>query len=399
MSLKKLKRLAKLKRISEFSTETLINAFGLYESAVINLRPEEVLDDGEPRLDANADVSFIQAFLLSSNPILLPCPECQREMTFNPMPWENPRDLEDKVPIRYSDKESSQVRILANPNGFERSNHHNVFEVSSPSFSLGDKTLVSLNINDLEYIKDYSVKEKLINECITQCRDFFIQNASEIRRDYSCSLDISHRLFVNFRIYDPIKPEDIVEYSNKIIEGEDESTKAYDYLHDCLIIQKVGQYPSLADMQMFNVEKYRSVLGKDSYRDFTRAIGLNANGIGCGAFLYLRRILERLVEEAHQEEKANPSWDEESYEKSRFNERIQMLEEAGHIVIPEILIEVKSKIYGVLSKGVHENTDDECMELFPYLQFVIEQVLDERIRKKELNQKVAELRVKLNTKS
>ena len=153
-------------------------------------------------------------------------------MTFTPMPWENPRDLEDKVPIRYSDKESSQVRILANPNGFERSNHHNVFEVSSPSFSLGDKTLVSLNINDLEYIKDYSVKEKLINECITQCRDFFIQNASEIRRDYSCSLDISHRLFVNFRIYDSIKPEDIVEYSNKIIEGEDESTKAYDYLHD-----------------------------------------------------------------------------------------------------------------------------------------------------------------------
>ena len=81
----------------------------------------------------------------------------------------------------------------------------------------------------------------------------------------------------------------------------------------------MGQYPSLADMQMFNVEKYRSVLGKDSYRDFTRAIGLNANGIGCGAFLYLRRILERLVEEAHQEEKANPSWDEESYEKSRLN--------------------------------------------------------------------------------
>ena len=64
------------------------------------------------------------------------------------MPWENPRDLEDKVPIRYSDKESSQVRILANPNGFERSNHHNVFEVSSPSFSLGD------SINSYEMVED-----------------------------------------------------------------------------------------------------------------------------------------------------------------------------------------------------------------------------------------------------
>ena len=75
-----------------------------------------------------------------------------------------------------------------------------------------------------------------------------------------------------------------------------------------------------------------------------------------------------------------------------------MLEEANHIIIPEILREVKSNIYGVLSKGVHENTDDECMELFPYMQFVIEQILDERIRKKELDRKVASLKIKLNSK-
>ena len=49
MSLKKLKRMSKLKRISEFTPETLISEFGLYESAIINLRPEEVLDDEEPR--------------------------------------------------------------------------------------------------------------------------------------------------------------------------------------------------------------------------------------------------------------------------------------------------------------------------------------------------------------
>lgn len=63
----------------------------------------------------------------------------------------------------------------------------------------------------------------------------------------------------------------------------------------------------------------------------------------------------------------------------------------------EILKDVKCKIYGVLSKGVHESTDDECMELFPYMQFVIEQILDEEIRKKELDQKVAKLKNKLNS--
>ena len=58
--------------------------------------------------------------------------------------------------------------------------------------------------------------------------------------------------------------------------------------------------------------------------------------------------------------------------------------------------DVKSKIYGVLSRGVHKSTDDECMEIFPYMQFVIEQILDERIRKRELNQKIAKLKAKLN---
>lgn len=66
------------------------------------------------------------------------------------------------------------------------------------------------------------------------------------------------------------------------------------------------------------------------------------------------------------------------------------------MIIPDLLKDIKSKIYSVLSKGVHESTDDECMELFPYMQFVIEQILDERIRRKELDQKIARLRVKLN---
>lgn len=73
-----------------------------------------------------------------------------------------------------------------------------------------------------------------------------------------------------------------------------------------------------------------------------------------------------------------------------------MIEEFGHTIILDHLADVKSKIYGALSKGVHESTNDECMELFPYMQFVIEQILDERIRKKELDQKIAKLKKKLN---
>lgn len=200
---------------------------------------------------------------------------------------------------------------------------------------------------------------------------------------------------MNFRIYDPIEVEFYEEYA-KIIDKEDNESKqiieAYDYLKNCLIIQKVGQFPSLADMQLYDVEKYRKVLGKDSFRDLTRAIGLYADGIGCGAFVYLRRILERLVGEIDDE----VGLDTEEYKKARFDDKIAMLEKTGKTIIPDSLKAVKSKIYGILSKGVHESGDDECMEMFPYMQFCIEQILDERIRQKNLEEKIKKLNSKVN---
>lgn len=100
--------------------------------------------------------------------------------------------------------------------------------------------MASLNVNDLEFIKKSEVKEKLLNDCISKCRDYFLHYAQEIHRDYSCDLDSTHRIFVNFRIYDPIEPDDIVEYGNAVGKGENDAAKAYEYLHDILIIQKIG---------------------------------------------------------------------------------------------------------------------------------------------------------------
>lgn len=397
MSLKHLRRLAKLQHIAEFTPEKLITDFSLYEVAVIDLNPVDLSDEDEPRIEVSDDIKLIQKFLLGKSPLMLPCPDCQREMPFNPKGWGNPRNMEPIIPV------PSTKRVVVNnlPTNLndEQGKRHNVFEITAPSFLLSDERLVSLNANDIEYIKEPEAKEKLINSCISQTKNYFLNHATEIRRDYYCTFDATHRLFVDFRIYDPIEPEDIEECAKQLSEGENELTHAYETLQACLIIQKVGQYPSLADMQMFDVEKYRSVLGKENYRDLTRAIGLNADGIGAGAFLYLRRIIERLAEEAHQEAKKKDNWDEqveEDYTKARFVEKVQMLEDKGQVIIPDILTDVKSRIYAVLSKGVHESTDDECMELFPYMQFIIEQILDERIRKKELDNKLANLKKKLN---
>src|SRR5260370_11936217 len=62
-------------------------------------------------------------------------------------------------------------------------------------------------------------------------------------------------------------------------------------------ITKIGQYPSIADLQFPFLQKYRRSLG-EQYQELTKAVGLFANGIGIGSFVYLRRIFERLIEEA-----------------------------------------------------------------------------------------------------
>ena len=92
-------------------------------------------------------------------------------------------------------------------------------------------------------------------------------------------------------------------------------------------IQKIGQYLSIADFHIHQIRKYDKILKKDQLKEFTRAIGLAANGVGIGSFIYLRRIFENLLEEAHQEAKKDNSWDENKYKNSRVPEKIKLLKD------------------------------------------------------------------------
>lgn len=67
-------------------------------------------------------------------------------------------------------------------------------------------------------------------------------------------------------------------------------------------ITKFGQYPSIADINIGENSKYKKILG-DKFSELNRAIGLYSHGIGIGAFVYLRRIFENLIEEAFQNTK------------------------------------------------------------------------------------------------
>lgn len=139
-------------------------------------------------------------------------------------------------------------------------------------------------------------------------------------------------------------------------------------------IQKIGQCPSIADLNMYDVKKYASVLGKTVFPELTKAIGLAAHGIGVGSFVYLRRIFEGLVQGAHQVAKSDEGWAEEEYEKARMGEKIQLL----HRHLPSFLVENRA-IYGILSKGIHELSEAECLDAFPVVKVSIEIILDAKL--------------------
>ena len=131
---------------------------------------------------------------------------------------------------------------------------------------------------------------------------------------------------------------------------------------------KIGQYPSVADMSFPELDAYKHVISKQDRKELGTAIGLFASGIGAGSYVYLRRILERLIYQAKAT--AGDAVNDEEFEKARVAERIKMLQ--GYL--PEILIK-NTTIYGILSKGIHELSEEECKKYFPVVKECIYQIL------------------------
>ena len=142
-------------------------------------------------------------------------------------------------------------------------------------------------------------------------------------------------------------------------------------------VTKIGQYPSIADLVSPQIRKYLTVLDDGLISDWQRAVGLRAHGIGAGSYVYLRRIIESLVNLAATSALDNGELDGELYRDARWPERIKLL--AMHL--PDYLVE-NAQVYGVLSQGVHELTEDECNAYFEVLHTSIEIICEEKLADK-----------------
>jgi hypothetical protein len=159
-------------------------------------------------------------------------------------------------------------------------------------------------------------------------------------------------------------------------------------------IQKIGQLPSFADIAIDESKNYTKLLRKNDIAEFHKAIGLAAHGVGIGSYVYLRRIFERLIDKRYNEHKVVEGWADEEFYKKRMVEKIEHL--ARHL--PEFLVR-NAKLYSILSIGLHELNEADCLAFFPVLRqstiWILEQdkkKQEEIAQQKELEKAIASFR-------
>ncbi len=143
-------------------------------------------------------------------------------------------------------------------------------------------------------------------------------------------------------------------------------------------IQKIGQLPSFADIAIDESKQYTKLLSAEDAAEFHKAIGLAAHGVGIGSLVYLKRIFERLIQKRFDQFKEAEGWDDEQFKNLRMNERIDFLR--SHL--PDFLVR-NSRIYSILSLGVHELDEKSCLAFFPVLRSSTIVILEEDKKKKE----------------
>lgn len=153
-------------------------------------------------------------------------------------------------------------------------------------------------------------------------------------------------------------------------------------------IIKVGQYPSITDFQVGDLKQFEDGMSTAQRKEFVRAINCTAHGFHVAACVHFRRVFESILIEARDDytkSKGLEEWPE--FRKARTDERIAMLKG----FLPEFMSENPS-LYGILSLGVHELTEEQCKREMPMLRQAIELIMRDRVMAVQLKKQREDVR-------
>lgn len=168
---------------------------------------------------------------------------------------------------------------------------------------------------------------------------------------YICQLDSTHAITIGLRV-----------------------TKA--------IIQKIGQFPSVADIKGAEYERYQKILGPSDYSDFKKANLLHSFSMDIGAFVYLRRIIENLVQTTYKDNASQIQ--SKDFANLHFDQKVKVLGD----YLPNFFTR-NTAIYSLLSKGIHELSESECKDYYDTILNGTLMILDEKQAKEEIKKRKA----------
>jgi hypothetical protein len=151
----------------------------------------------------------------------------------------------------------------------------------------------------------------------------------------------------------------------------------YVFLVEDNTLTKIGQAPSVADIAFGELRTIDRALERTDRQELGKALGLFAHDSALGAFVYLRRVFERMVDRAH-ERQASAGHPVEGFSSLRMDEKVAALKDE----LPELVVR-NSAVFSVLSLGLHELTEEQCAKHFPVIKAVLFQMLEQEEHKRK----------------
>jgi hypothetical protein len=160
------------------------------------------------------------------------------------------------------------------------------------------------------------------------------------------------------------------------------TVKEEDSTLDTGYVRKVGQNPPWEIDIESNIEK---ALGKDAEL-YKKGLVSESQSYGIGSYAYFRRITENIIDDLldsilaliHEEEKDKYKQALEKVRETRITEeKIELVQDLLPTSLQPNGINPLKSLHAALSDGIHNKTDDECLDLADTIKTILIYLLEE----------------------
>jgi len=175
-----------------------------------------------------------------------------------------------------------------------------------------------------------------------------------------------------------------------------QSTLHLYYVYNNSQIEKIATFPDVMGGYKAKYKVLRNLKNNtnqfDYYNEFIESCySYYKINSGIGAFCYLRRCLENFVKDTWNDMRSEGIITELYDSKKKFSEKIEIVK----VNVDNDIYRMMPKLYGILSKGIHELDEEECLKYFEVLKDIVFTLLINRIELIDKKKKMLSLNANL----